>query len=78
MDLKAFYLKGTTALAQPVWWLVFVIAYLGCMNEYGFLLGFGLGWIPSAMLATICAITIPFLWPLLVILIFYIAYALIN
>lgn len=33
--------------------ITFVCAYIYCINEYGFLLGFGLGWIPSLMLAYI-------------------------
>lgn len=32
------------------------------MGEYGFLLGFGLGWLPSAMLAGIVALAVRWLW----------------
>ena len=31
--------------------VVFVASWIYCMNEYGFLFGFGLGWLPSGILA---------------------------
>jgi hypothetical protein len=46
-------------------WIVFVISWIGCIASYGFLLGVGLGWLPSLIVAGIAA----FLWPLLLILI---------
>ena len=42
-------------------WLVFIISWIYCVSEYGFLLGVGLGWLPSAIVGAIAA----FLWPLL-------------
>ncbi len=48
-------------------WLTWIVVFLGswayCTFTYGFLLGFGLGWLPSSILATILA----FLWPVLLI-----------
>ena len=43
--------------------LTFIVSWVYCIATYGFLLGFGLGWIPSAMLAAILGT----LWPLVVI-----------
>jgi hypothetical protein len=31
--------------------IVFLISWVYCIFEYGFLFGFGLGWLPSALLA---------------------------
>lgn len=46
--------------------IVGVIAFIGgwiyCTATYGFLLGFGLGWIPSGILAGIVATALIFLW----------------
>ena len=39
--------------------LVFISAWIYCISEYGFLWGFGFGWLPAAILAAILA----FLWP---------------
>ena len=38
----------------------FVVAYIYCIVSYGFLLGLGLGWLPSLIFALIMF----FLWPL--------------
>jgi hypothetical protein len=41
--------------------LVFVGTWIWCMDEYGFLLGVGLGWLPSAITAFVAGM----IWPLL-------------
>jgi hypothetical protein len=45
-------------------WIVGVLTFVGCwiycIASYGFLLGVGLGWLPSGIVAVIAA----FLWPL--------------
>jgi len=45
--------------------LVWVIAFIGfwiyAINDYGFLLGVGVGWFPAAIAATVVAA----LWPLI-------------
>jgi hypothetical protein len=48
---------------QIVGGLTFIISYIYCIAEYGFLFGFGLGWLPSMFLAAIVGA----LWPLVVI-----------
>ena len=49
--------------------LTFVAAYIYCIAAYGFLLGFGFGWLPSALLAVAVAGAVRFLWgPILVLL----------
>ncbi len=41
----------------------FAVSWIYCMDEYGFLFGFGLGWLPSAMLAAIVGWLVRWLWP---------------
>jgi hypothetical protein len=44
--------------------IVFLGSWIYCAATYGFLFGFGLGWIPSAILAVIVGA----LWPVVAIL----------
>ena len=44
--------------------ITFVICYIYCIATYGFLLGVGLGWLPSGIVARI----VGFLWPLFALL----------
>lgn len=52
-------------------WITFVPVFIGCwiycIDTYGFLLGVGLGWLPSAIVGVIAA----FLWPLALFLLLY-------
>jgi hypothetical protein len=50
------------------WVLTFLIVWVGCSLEYGFL-GFALAWMPAVIIAYIAA----FLWPLIAVLIFVVA-----
>jgi hypothetical protein len=43
------------------WVLIFVGCWIYCVAEYGFLLGVGLGWLPSLIVALVAS----FFWPLL-------------
>jgi hypothetical protein len=43
-----------------VWVLTFAGCWIYCIATYGFLIGVGIGWLPSGIVATIAA----FLWPL--------------
>ena len=45
--------------------ITFVVSWIACTQEYGFLFGFGLGWIPSFMLAAVAGIAMRYLWPVL-------------
>jgi hypothetical protein len=49
--------------AQVIGGLTFIVSWVYCISEYGFLLGFGLGWLPSMILAGILGV----LWPFVVI-----------
>jgi hypothetical protein len=42
--------------------LIFVGTWIYCIDSYGFLLGVGLGWLPSLITAGLLS----FLWPLIV------------
>jgi len=42
--------------------IVFIGSWIYCIAAYGFLLGVGLGWLPSAIVAAIAGA----LWPLIV------------
>lgn len=46
--------------------IAFLAAWVYCMANYGFLFGFGLGWLPAAILAVISGVAMRFLWPLVV------------
>lgn len=54
--------------------ITWVITFIGCwiyaIVSYGFLLGVGLGWLPSAIVATLLS----FLWPILVLGVAVLAY----
>ena len=41
--------------------------WIYCAVTYGFLLGFGLGWIPALVLALLVVVATIFLWPLAVV-----------
>lgn len=57
-------------IAHWVGIVVAVIAFCGswiyCIAEYGYLLGFGLGWLPSIILAALIYAIIRYLWWLLI------------
>lgn len=42
----------------------FLAAWAYCAVQYGFLLGFGFGWLPATILAGIIAALTRWLWPL--------------
>ena len=46
-----------------IWAAVFIASWIYCIITYGYLLGVGLGWLPSLIVATIVA----FLWPVIAI-----------
>lgn len=51
--------------------LTFIGAYIYCISEYGFLLGFGLGWFPSALLAVLVGLLMAVLWLPLILVVAY-------
>ena len=51
------------------WILTFLGTWTWCTFTYGFLLGFGLGWLPAALLATCAAL----LWPLILLVVLILA-----
>ena len=60
MEWNDIYWVGYTITAI----ITFVICYIYCIATYGFLLGLGLGWLPSGIVARI----VGFLWPLIALL----------
>jgi hypothetical protein len=55
--------------------MTFIAAWIYCTATYGFLFGFGLGWIPSAILAAIVGIAMVFLWkPALILVVLLLLY----
>jgi hypothetical protein len=48
--------------------------WIYCAVTYGFLLGFGLGWIPALVLALLVVVATIFLWPLIVVAVLYMIY----
>jgi hypothetical protein len=63
------YDDNTVAVAVVVKIIVFIGAWGWCALHYGFLFGFGLGWLPAGILAAIAASVAAVIWPLVVILI---------
>ena len=51
--------------------ITFIGAWLYCASEYGFLIGFGLGWFPSFLLATLVGGILYYLWLPIGLLILY-------
>ncbi len=47
-------------IAGLVWFLAFIGLWIYCIDTYGFMVGGGLGWFPSAIGASVIAA----LWPL--------------
>lgn len=43
------------------WTITFIASWIYCISTYGYLLGVGLGWLPSLIVATVAA----FVWPLI-------------
>ena len=68
-----FYPQISKGMAGIAGVITFIGAYIYCMSEYGFLLGFGLGWLPSALLAAIVYVVMLVVWPLVLIGAIYIA-----
>ena len=46
--------------------VVFIGSWIYCIANYGFLLGVGLGWLPSAIVAVIAGAVVGFGWPLVI------------
>lgn len=54
-----WYFKGYDISAI----LIFIASWIYCIINYGFLLGVGLGWLPSIIVAFVLS----FLWPLVLV-----------
>ncbi len=50
--------------------LTFIVSWIYCIIEYGYLLGVGLGWLPSIIVAAI----VGFLWPLFLIAVIFVGW----
>jgi hypothetical protein len=73
---EGWYLRVGAVLGWIVAVPTFIGAYIYCIVHYGFLLGLGLGWLPSAILAFFVWIAVMLLWGVvavgLVLLIYFI------
>ena len=69
IDWGSVYLVGYWI----TWALVFVGCWIYCIASYGFLLGVGLGWLPSGIAAFVISIFWPLILLLAIALILYIA-----
>lgn len=68
----AEYLNAGRILGWIAGALTFIAAYIYCTATYGFLLGFGLGWLPSGILAAIVGFAVVLLWgPVLLLVLYY-------
>jgi len=52
--------------AIPVAIVAFIGGWWYATATYGFLFGFGLGWLPAGILAGLCSLVVTFTWPLIV------------
>lgn len=48
--------------------VTFVSAWIYCMDRYGFLFGFGLGWLPAGILGAMVGFIMRFAWPIAAVL----------
>lgn len=67
MHPKTPYEKLSRDIAIVMGIVTFFASYAFCITKYGFLIGFGLGWLPSAMLALAITAIARFAWPFLII-----------
>jgi hypothetical protein len=70
---KKIYNELSTSISLLFSVIIFLISWIYCIFEYGFLFGFGLGWLPSALLALISFAVLPIIVTIFspVFLIFY-------
>lgn len=64
--LDSTYRRISTFAALTIVPLTFFGSWIYCAVTYGFLLGGGLGWIPSAIVAVIAGCLGYFIWPLII------------
>jgi hypothetical protein len=57
-----YYLVIGGILGALIGTVTFIGVYIYCIASYGFLFGFGLGWIPSGIVALIVSQVVRFLW----------------
>jgi len=57
---KKFMRKHQAAKNWGLVWglLIFFGTWIGCMSEYGFLFGFGLGWLPASILGFLTGVSV--------------------
>lgn len=60
------YLKTGAILGAICAVPTFIGAWWYCAATYGFLLGFGLGWLPAAIAAALVFVAVAVLWPFIV------------
>lgn len=58
------------------WFIAFLASWWYCAATYGYLLGFGLGWLPSLILASLIALALKVLWGPTVLLVGFAAWKL--
>lgn len=66
---EEWYLAIGEVLGLIVGTLVFFGCWAYCAGTYGFLFGFGMGWLPSSILAFIFRVVAKYLWGPIVVLI---------
>lgn len=62
MNEDELYFGIGALLGTIVAFVTFIGSWIYCMSVYGFLFGFGLGWIPSIILAVMVGFAVKFLW----------------
>lgn len=71
--METFQDRWYWAIGQGIgvvgWWITFLASWWYCAATYGYLLGFGLGWLPSFILASAIAVGLKVLWGPVVLLV---------
>lgn len=59
---KGWYLDMGIPIGSLAGLITFIGAWIYCMANYGFLFGFGLGWLPAIILAVMVGFATRYLW----------------
>lgn len=71
-DYVYFQIGGSLGIIPAI--VTFFGSWWYCVDAYGYLFGFGLGWIPSALLAAIVLLVFAILWGPMILGALYLAY----
>jgi hypothetical protein len=77
-DAQGVYMGGALIIGFISAFITFLACWFHAVEEWGFLLGVGLGWLPSFFVAIIFGFILGAIWPLIVIGIAWVIYLIIQ